>query len=148
MSEGVPTLLIVEDNTTQQYILKRLCEEFDFAAHAVSSGEEALDALAVTRYAAIMMDLILPGIGGIECARVIRQLEVDRSDSKHVPIIAITAVVGETVRQQCLAAGMDDFLRKPFDPEDLRKILLRHLYEAKRPNLKILKGYRLDKTAE
>lgn len=139
----VATLLIVEDNSTQQYILKRLCEDFDYQVHVVSSGEAALEAFAMTNYAAILLDLTLPGMDGIECCRRIRQLEKLRGSSSAVPIVAITANQ-ESCKFSCASAGMDDFLTKPFDPEHLRKILLRHVYQSRKPNLKLLQGYRIE----
>lgn len=135
--ETQATLLIIEDNETQQYVLKELCSKFDYDAHIVSSGEEALNALACTRYAAILMDIALGGMDGFECTGRIRQLESKMK--RHTPIIAVTGAVEE--RQRCLAAGMDDYISKPFEIEDFRLMLLRNAYQPAKVNLKLLRGY-------
>lgn len=136
---SVATLLAVEDNQTHQYVLRKFCELFDYDVHIVSSGEEALAAFQMAQYAGILLDLTLPSMDGLECARRIRECEQRRGDGR-VPIIALTARNSETDRVACLQAGMDDYLSKPFAPEDLRRILLRWVYQPKRPNLKILQG--------
>ncbi len=135
--ETQATLLIIEDNETQQYVLEELCSKFDYDAHIVSSGEEALSALACTRYAAILMDIALGGMDGYECARRIRELESELQ--RRSPIIAITGHLED--RQRCLAAGMDDYISKPFEIEDFRLMLLRHAYHPAKVNLKLLRGY-------
>lgn len=137
---SVATLLAVEDHPTHQYVLKRFCELFDYDVQIVASGEEAVAAFQMARYAGILMDLTLPGIDGLECARQIRSIEQRQNLDKPVPIIALTALDSDADRKACLQAGMDDYLSKPFAPEELRKILLRWVYQPKRPNLKILQG--------
>lgn len=131
------TILVVEDNATEQFVLKQLIERFDFEAQIVLSGEEALDSIEKTKFSAILLDLTLPGMDGLECARRIRQMESSTLD--HTPIIAITARAQPSDRMACEVAGIDDYLCKPFDPEELRKMLLRHLYQPNKPNLKILR---------
>jgi CheY-like chemotaxis protein len=135
---SVATLLAVEDNPVHQYVLKRFCEMFDYDVHLVASGEEAVAAFLMAKYAAILMDLSLPGMDGLDCARQIRALE-QKMGLTQIPIIALTARDGRE-KDTCLQAGMDDFLSKPFAPEELRKILLRWVYQSSRPNLKILQG--------
>jgi two-component system, sensor histidine kinase len=136
---SVATLLAVEDNPVHQYVLRRFCELFDYDVHLVASGEEAVAAFLMAKYAAILMDWTLPGIDGLECTRQIRALE-QKMDTQPIPIIALTAKNEQAERELCLQAGMDDFLSKPFAPEELRKILLRWVYQSSRPNLKILQG--------
>lgn len=138
----IATLLVVEDNVTHQYVVRRFCELFEYEVHVVASGEEALDAFAMTNYAAILLDISLPGMTGLECARQLRAIEQQRREFKQTPIIALTASSTDD-RGACLQAGIDDYLAKPFDPEDLRKVLLRWVYQPSRPNLKILKGLHL-----
>ncbi len=130
-------VLLVEDNETEQYVLKQLLEKFDYDSQAVRSGEEAITALGVTNYAAILMDVTLPGIDGLECTRRIRRIELETG--RRTPVIALTAKAEDSVRSDCLAAGMDDYISKPFDPDELRKILLRYVYDPEQPNLKTLR---------
>ncbi len=131
------TLLIVENNETQQYVLRELCHKFDYDVHVVSSGEEALNALSCARYTAVLMDIALGGMDGFECTRLIREMEAKMK--RHTPIIAVTGHVDD--KHRCLAAGMDDFISKPFEIEDFRLMLLRNAYQSSRVNLKLLRGY-------
>lgn len=131
-------ILIVEDNTAHEMVLRVLCEKFGFTTSFVRSGEEAIDTLmsCPTCYDAVLMDRKLSGMDGCECTRLIRQLEEPLN--RRTPIIAITACAMEGDREECLSAGMDDYMTKPFTADGLRKILLRWTYNATRPNLKLL----------
>lgn len=132
-----PIVLLVEDNATEQYVLQQLIQKFDYDSQVVSSGEEALSALGITNYAAILMDITLPGIDGLECTRQIRRIELEMA--RRTPIIALTARAAQEDMDACLQAGVDDYISKPFDPEDLRKVLLRYVYIPSQPNLKTLR---------
>lgn len=134
---SVATLLSVEDNPTQQYVLKQLCESFDYEVHFVASGEDAISALACSQYAAVLMDISLPGIDGFECTRLIREQE-KRLILERTPIIAVTARAFDEDRKACYEAGMDDYLSKPFKPDSLRRMLLKWVYQPDKPNLKLL----------
>jgi CheY-like chemotaxis protein len=131
------TILVIEDNQHDQFVLKHLLEKFGFQSLVKSSAEEALAALSETKYAAVLLDLGLPGIDGFACIKEIRQRELVASS--RTPVIALTANSDDSVRAKAMKAGMDDFIGKPFDPEQLRKVLLRHVYEPAHPNLKTLK---------
>ncbi len=131
-----PIILIVEDNETEQYVLKQLIHKFDYDSHVVSSGEQAITAMGLSSYAAVIMDITLPGIDGFECTRRIRRLELPLG--RRTPIIAITARVSQSDRNDSIGAGVDDYMTKPFDPEELRKVLLRYVYDPQQPNLKTL----------
>lgn len=129
-------ILVVEDNEIEQYVLTQLLEKFDFDSQVVRSGEEAITALGVTKYAAVLMDVTLPGIDGLECTRRIRRIELE--SGRRTPVIAISAIADDGVQKACIAAGMDDYIGKPFDPDELRKVLLRYVYDSSQPNLKTL----------
>jgi len=130
------SLLIVEDNPAQQYVFKQLCERFGFDAIIVGTGEEALGALGLAQYAAVILDINLPGINGVDTVRALRNLE--RGTVRRTPVIAVTANVGPEHRAECIAAGMDDYLGKPFSIDSFRKTLLRWTYDARRPNLMLI----------
>lgn len=134
---SVATLLSVEDNPTQQYVLKQLCESFDYEVHFVTNGEDAISALAVAQYAAVLMDITLPGIDGFECSRRIREQE-KRLFLRRAPIIAVTARSFDEDRKACYESGMDDYLSKPFKPDSLRRMLLKWVYQPDKPNMKLL----------
>lgn len=131
-----PIILVVEDNQNEQFTLKELLQRFDYEAHVVANCEEALAAMSKHNYSGILMDITLPGKDGYECTREIRKIHQHKS--RRIPIIALTARCSKTDQQACLCAGMDDYMSKPFNPEDLRKMLLRHIYVPERPNLKLL----------
>ncbi len=131
-----PTILIVEDHPAQQYVFKQLCERFGYDAHLVSTGEDALAALALAQYAAVILDVRLPGIDGLETCQTLRQRE--RGTDRQTPVIALTGHVLPQDRQDCFDAGMDDYMSKPFSIEAFRKLLLRWTYDASRPNLRLL----------
>jgi CheY-like chemotaxis protein len=76
------------------------------------------------------------GMNGYECAKRIRQREAGART--RTPIIALTYRADVADHDSALDAGMDDFMSKPFDPEDLRKMLLRHVYVPEAPNLRVL----------
>jgi CheY-like chemotaxis protein len=142
-----PTLLIVEDDKTQQKVLGLLAEKFGFVSVIVNTGEQALSALDVcdTFFDAILMDIRMPDMDGYECtARIRAKFALEK---RHIPIIAVTAYASDEYRLQCLKAGMDDYLSKPFDAEEFRRILLKWAYNPKIPNLKLLPAPRKDDSA-
>lgn len=138
-------VLVVGDHETEQYVLKELLRKFDYDAHVVASGEEALTALGVAKYAAILMNITLPGIDGYECTRRIRRIELE--SGRRTPVIALTARDARSDQDAAQKAGMDDWMSKPFEPEDLRKTLLRWVYDSTNPNLKTLTPLPAEKQA-
>ncbi|HEY9679550.1 MAG TPA: response regulator [Drouetiella sp.] len=131
-----PTILIVEDYPAQQFVFEQLCERFGYQAYMVSSGEDALGVLAVTKYAAVILDLKLPGIDGIETVRRLR--ETEKGTGRRTPVIGLTSNSVPQQREICLNAGMDDFMSKPFSIEAFRKMLLRWTYDSKRLNMSLI----------
>jgi two-component system sensor histidine kinase/response regulator len=118
-------VLIVEDFAPNQkiarHILQRLGCEVDLAAN----GVEALEALEKNDYDIVLMDCQMPEMDGYEATRRYREVEVERG-GRRVPIIAVTANALPGDREQCLDAGMDDYVAKPIKLETLRDALLRH----------------------
>jgi PAS domain S-box-containing protein len=115
------TILLVEDNEINQEVAKQLLESTGLAVDLAWHGGEALERVKLRHYDAILMDMQMPVMDGLEATRLIRQLPAYGS----VPVIAMTANAFEEDRQQCLAAGMNDFLSKPFDPNTLFAMLTR-----------------------
>ncbi len=113
-------VLLAEDNQINAVlattIIKRAGHEVDVA----SNGEEAVSALKREAYDIVLMDMHMPEVDGLEAARRIRGLDSDRAKT---PIVALTANAMASDRQKCVAAGMDDFLSKPFEPADLENML-------------------------
>lgn len=129
-------ILVVEDYPAQQYVFKQLCERFGYSAYIVDSGEAALGALSIARYAAVILDINLPGIDGIETVRRLRAIE--KGTDRHTPVVALTSSAMPQHREICLAAGMDDYMSKPFSVEAFRKLLLRWTYDSQRPNMSLI----------
>jgi CheY-like chemotaxis protein/signal transduction histidine kinase len=110
-------VLLVEDNLINQKIvvlsLKKLVKTIEIA----NNGKEALDKFGTSRYDIILMDIQMPIMNGIVATKKIREIEA--SSNSHTPIIAITANALLGDKEECLAAGMDDYISKPFQIEVL-----------------------------
>ncbi|MGH2813288.1 MAG: response regulator [Actinomycetota bacterium] len=119
-----PRLLVAEDNSVNQKLALAMLQKIGYQADLVSNGKEALDALAKVRYEAILMDCQMPHMDGYQATGELRRQEESRG-SGHVPIIAMTAAVMEGEKERCIAAGMDDYLAKPFKLGELEAILRR-----------------------
>ncbi|MDA3822187.1 MAG: response regulator [Bacteroidales bacterium] len=111
------TLLLVEDNAINQKIvllsLNKLVKKIDVA----NNGKEALDMFGTKKYDAILMDIQMPVMDGITATKKIREIET--TSEERIPILAITANALSGDRDNCLAAGADEYLSKPFQVEDL-----------------------------
>jgi CheY-like chemotaxis protein len=128
-AEGPETLrtLHVEDNAEVRSIVKYFLRKKRFHVDAAESGQDALQLAQEERYDVIIMDVNLgEGMDGIETTRRLRGL----SNYKDVPIIAVTANLTTNIREHCLEAGMDAFLPKPFQKEDLLNTI-RHVMEKR-----------------
>jgi len=113
------TVLLVEDNVINQKIvllsLKNQVNQIDVAAH----GKEALEMFGLKQYDLILMDIMMPVMDGIVATKKIR--EIESTSDQHIPIIAVTANALAGDRENCLAAGVDDYIAKPFSAEVLIK---------------------------
>ena len=87
----------------------------------VETGLQAVDAVQRERFDLVLMDVQMPEMNGMEATKVIRWSE--RGTGQRLPIVAMTAEAMKGDRERCLAAGMDDYIAKPFDPQDLLRVL-------------------------
>ncbi|MEJ0010383.1 MAG: ATP-binding protein [Alphaproteobacteria bacterium] len=116
---GKHAVLLVEDQKPNVMVATALLEQFGYEYEVANSGLEALAKFQKQRYALILMDVQMFGMDGIEATERIRDFE-RRASLKRTPIIAMTAYAFTDDKEKCLKAGMDDYLAKPFDPEELR----------------------------
>src|SRR5207253_2599240 len=114
-------VLLVEDNPVNLEVAVGILESCGCQVETATNGVEALDRYADREYSLIFMDCQLPGMDGFEATAAIRKQETD--PNRRVPIVALTASAIEGDREQCLAAGMDDYLPKPFTTEQMRSVL-------------------------
>jgi CheY-like chemotaxis protein/HPt (histidine-containing phosphotransfer) domain-containing protein len=117
-------VLVAEDNVVNQMVAVRMLEKLGVKADLATDGREAVEACARTRYDLILMDCQMPEMDGFEATRAILELESARG-GEHIPIVAVTAHAMKRDREKCLAAGMDDYISKPFDLAQVRNLLAR-----------------------
>lgn len=110
-------ILLVEDNSVNQLVALSLLKRLGHRASVANSGREAVDMIAAGNFDLVFMDLQMPEMGGLEAAGAVRKLPL----RKQPRIIALTANAFEEDRERCLAGGMDGFISKPFQFENLAR---------------------------
>jgi CheY-like chemotaxis protein/HPt (histidine-containing phosphotransfer) domain-containing protein len=124
-------ILLVEDDPVMQQVVGAMLEELGAVVEGARNGKEAVVLVAEVRPDLVLMDCQMPEMDGYEATREIRRREEGRetkgASGERVPIVAMTARAMAGDREECLAAGMDDHLSKPFTQEDLLAVLERWL---------------------
>jgi two-component system sensor histidine kinase/response regulator len=118
-------ILVAEDNLVNQRLMSRLLEKRGHRVTVVSNGRDALASLARQAYDLVLMDVQMPEMDGLEATAAIRAQE--EGTGRHLPILALTAHVMRGDAERCLAAGMDGYLAKPFQADELDAALARLL---------------------
>jgi len=119
-------ILLAEDNIINQQVALGMLKRHGLRADAVASGLEAVKALETIAYDLVLMDVQMPEMDGLEATRRIRDPHSAVLDHA-IPIIAMTAHAMQGDRENCLRAGMDDYLAKPVTPQALVEVLTRWL---------------------
>ncbi|MBS0150106.1 MAG: PAS domain S-box protein [Nitrospira sp.] len=129
-------ILLVEDNPVNREVACGMLEALNCRIDTAENGREAVDVIAKTDYALVFMDCQMPEMDGLTATKLIRAREAERAKqagdftdapSSRLPIVALTAHAMQGDREQCLAAGMDDHLSKPFTLVQLEYMLARWL---------------------
>jgi CheY-like chemotaxis protein len=112
-------ILLVEDNPVNQRVASLLLNRLGHSTDVVGDGAQAVAAVKAGDYDLVLMDLHMPVMDGIDATREIRR---DRPDGRP-RIVALTASATDDSRRACFAAGMDDFVTKPVEVDELRRVL-------------------------
>ena len=120
-SSPILSVLVVEDNPINQRVAARILQKAGHQFRIAGNGEEALNLLENHVYDVVLMDMQMPVMDGLEATRRIREKEA--SDGGHIPIIAMTANAMQGDREICLRAGMDDYISKPINANELKERL-------------------------
>lgn len=120
-------ILLVEDNVVNQLVALKVLEQAGYHTDLAENGSEAIEKTKAVPYSLILMDCQMPVMDGYQATAQIRQLD---SDNAYVPIVAMTAhaMVGD--REKCLAAGMNDYISKPVDPDHLMALIDHYCFKS------------------
>lgn len=116
-------ILLVDDRAINRKLLLAVLDRLGYPADAVADGQGCIGALRERHYDLVLMDCLMPAMDGYETTRQIRA----EMTGPRIPIIALTANAASGDQEKCLAAGMDGYLAKPVDIDQLRRVLLSHL---------------------
>ena len=119
------SVLVAEDNPVNQLLVKRILEKAGCKIDIASNGMDAITRISTKRYDMVLMDVQMPEMDGYEATTHIRNKL--SQPACHVPIIAMTAHAFGTDAIKCISAGMNDYISKPFQPEDLYAKIAKHL---------------------
>jgi len=113
-------VLLAEDNRINQMLAQALLGKLGLDIECVANGREAVEAVQKDDYALVLMDVNMPTMDGLQATREIRALDGHKAT---IPIIAMTASAMDEDRQRCAMAGMNDYISKPIEVEELRRLI-------------------------
>lgn len=119
-------ILVVEDNQINQKVALHFLHKFGLRGDATANGQEAVTVLRTIPYDLVLMDVQMPVMDGLKATRIIRDPESDVKNH-HIPIIGMTAHAMKGDREKCLEAGMNGYVTKPVDPEQLLLAIKEHI---------------------
>jgi CheY-like chemotaxis protein len=114
-------ILLAEDSVINQRVALGLLNRWGHRVDVVANGRDAVNAVAQNAYDLVLMDVHMPELDGLEATQMVRRRE--SGTGRHTPIVAMTASAMKGDRERFLAAGMDDYVSKPFEPEVLRTLI-------------------------
>ena len=138
-------VLLAEDNEVNRLVASEILQQAGCICTMVVNGREAMDEALKNSYDIILMDCQMPEMDGFETMRLIRQAERASNDSVHRPIVALTANAIKGDRENCLAAGMDEYVTKPIEPAELFRAIRTAMPKVERARI-ISSPARSDKT--
>ncbi len=121
-------VLVVDDNIISQQVTVKMLEKMGYSVHGASTGKEAIEAIEIINFDIVLMDCQMPELDGFETTRILRQ---DKR-KQNLIIIALTANAMKSDRDECLAAGMNDFITKPIKAPILSAIMQKYIALAKK----------------
>lgn len=119
-------ILLVEDYMPNILVATTMLKNFGYRHEVAHNGQEAVACFSPDKYSLLLLDVEMPFMDGYETTRLIRGFEKTKASSR-VPIIAMTAHALKGDREKCMAAGMDDYIPKPFNPHQLQAMLIKHI---------------------
>lgn len=123
-------VLLVDDNKVNQFLGKRILKNLGVNTIDVAcTGAEALEKLNGNDYDVLLTDVEMPGMNGYELCRTIRH---SGGKNKGITVIALTANASDEDKENALAAGIDDYLTKPYSPQDLLDVINRNIHSKKK----------------
>ncbi len=127
---GQLNILLVEDIPVNQFLALTILDDFGFKVDTAENGKIAIEMLEKNDYDIILMDLMMPEMGGFEATQYIRTKM--HSSKSNIPIIALTADVNKSDVDKCHKVGMNDYVSKPFNPTDLMNKIIRLLKKTEK----------------
>nr|WP_319999554.1 response regulator [uncultured Draconibacterium sp.] len=116
-------ILYAEDNLINQKITKFMLKKIQADCDMAGNGKQAFEMFKQKDYDLILMDMFMPEVNGIESTKLIREFEQESKSEKPVYIVAVTANAFSEDKQKCFDAGMNDFISKPFNESELKKVI-------------------------
>lgn len=112
-------ILIVDDSVLARRIIRRILEELDYEVEDASDGAQALERYALNRHNAIILDMVMHGMYGLEVLLKLREMD------PVVPVVVATADIQKSTREQCREAGASALVNKPINKDELAEVLTR-----------------------
>src|ERR1700722_2818810 len=128
--QAILSVLVAEDNAVNRLLATRLLQKRGHRVVITNNGREALEALEKDKFDLVLMDVQMPEMDGFQATSEIRKTEKEKNNGSHQAIIALTAHAMKGDQDRCLESGMDGYLSKPIQPQELDRIL--EIYVSRR----------------